>query len=403
MKLPEADFDVDAPDAFAILAGLWTLDVGAKMAGAREPSVIWAVASTYVFLATIVLLFVGLTSIDVKRWGRPLAGFAFLAIMVGVGVTYIMIHGSPMQTDVLFFINEGAKALLAGQSPYTATFDGKTVFPTPLMNGGTVERFSYPLGGVLMTLPFATLAPDASRAATVVATGGLGAVLIGSAPNDLAPLALVGLLTSNFVTWGVNGLMGALWLLPLAGAMYYWPQSRVGTRSLSKSAVLFGVAAAVKQFPWFCGPFLLIWLYQEHDWQTAIRYGGISVGVFVLVNLPALVLSPAAAVKGILTPLIGDGGTMVHLGVGLSTLTMSGLFPIAKPVHTLLMGLVAVGYLAAYWRYDGLAWTAWIAWTPILFVNYRSLMTYFVVAAPIAVYALICRRGPQEVEHATAA
>jgi len=391
MKLPEMDFDIDEPDAFAVLAGLFTLDVGAKMAGARAPSTIWAVASIYVFGAAILLLFAGTTSIDIRKYGRPLAGFAFLAIMVGVGVTYLMIHGTPMQTDVLFFINEGASTLLHGQSPYTASFDGQTVFPTPLMNGETVSQFSYPLGGILMTIPFAPLVPDASRVATVVATAGLGAIMIGSAPHELAPLALIGLLTSNFVTWGVNGLMGALWLLPLVGSMYYWPYSAVGRNSLRWSAVLLGVSAAVKQFPWFVGPFLLLWLGRDRDWRTAGEYAMMSVGVFTLLNLPALVMSPGAAVEGILTPLLGDGGAMVHLGVGLSALTLSGLAPVAKSVHTVLLVAVAVAYLAAYWRFEQLRWTAWIAWTPILFVNYRSLMTYFVAAAPVAVYALICR------------
>jgi hypothetical protein len=106
-------------------------------------------------------------------------------------------------------------------------------------------------------------------------------------------------------------------------------------------------------------------------------------------------------------PLIGDGGAMVHLGVGFASLTTSGLFPIAKPIHTVLMGVVGGTYLAAYWRYPGLRWTAWFAWVPLLLVNYRSLMSYFVPAAIVSVYALICqhqRAGtPQEGEHVTTA
>lgn len=391
MKLPTADFDIEAPDAFAFLGGLMTLQVGVEMTYAREPSLLWAVTSIYVFLAAFVLLLAAITSVDLDRWGRPLAGFAFLTIMVGVGVTYIMIYGSPIQTDTLAFVAEAGEALASGQSPYTVDMSRVTVFPTPQLDGGTVDRFSYPLGAAAATTPFAPFTENPGRLAVIVATGIAGGVIISTAPHRLAGLGLVAMLVGDWATWGVNGLTDALYIAPLVAAMYFWPWARTRRSSLWASAVLFGLATTMKQQPWFAAPFLFIWVWRDRSRKAALSFAGIVAATFFVVNLPALLLTPVATMKGVFAPLLGDGGSLVHLGVGLTSLTLSGTYPIAQSIHTLLMGVVAITYLIAYWRYEALRWTAWVAWVPILFVSYRSLMSYFVPAAVVAVYALICQ------------
>lgn len=406
MKLPEADFDLESPDAFAVLAGIFTLHIGAEMSFAREPSVLWGIASVYVFGAALLLVGAGVTSVDVREWGRPLAGLAFIALLVGITMTYLMIHGSTIKTDALAFINDAANGLLAGRSPYELTMTSGDAFPTPTLQGGKITTYSYPLGSALATAPFALLVEDGARLAVLTSTVVGGSILLWYSPHDLAPLALLSLLIGDFIAWGVNDLTDPLWVAPLLATMVVWPWSKIGPDRLSWSGVLFGIAMAMKQQPWFCAPFLFIWVWKERSLRSAVGFATITAAVFWLINLPSLVLAPVATMQGLFINLWGLEGTLVHLGVGLSALTLSGAYPIAKGAHTTLMAGVGLSMVAAYWlRFDQLKWLAWIAWAPILFFNYRSLGNYFIVVAPVAVMILICQRGrePTEVRHSASA
>jgi|GEM_PF-6148455 len=397
-SLPEPDLDIEAPDTYAILAGLFVLHLGAEMSYAREPSIIWGVASIYVFASALLLIGAGVSTVDVRRWGRPLAGLAFLAIMSALGVTYLVIHGTPINTDALDFVNIAAQALLSGKSPYTISMQSGGEFPTPMVAGGHVNQYSYPVGSAVLAAPFVAIAEDGSRIAVLLMTFLAGVVLIGSAPHEVAPLALFSLLVGDFITWGVSDLTDPLWVAPLLAAVYLWPWSRAGRDSLVWSGVLFGIAMAVKQQAWFCAPFLMLWVWHERGRWGAAKYVAVVAATFGVIHLPVVAMAPEAAVVGLLTNLYGPSGTLVHLGVGLSALTLSGAYPLAKGAHTLLMGAVGIAGVVGYWLYfDQVRWLAWIAWAPLLFFNYRSLANYFIVVAPVAVMILNAKRGREEV------
>jgi uncharacterized membrane protein len=393
MKLPEADFDVDAPDAFAVLAGVMTLHIGAEMAFARTPSVLWGITSLYVFGSALLLVGAGLTDVDVQKWGKPLSALAFTAVMVAVGMTYLMIRGSPIQTDALGFINEASSVLLAGQSPYGKELTLGKVWPTPTVSGGRIHTYSYPLGSALVVAPFRAVTSDGARLAVIGATAIAGALVIHHSPGYLAPLGHASMLVGGFASWGVQDLTDPLWVAPLLAAMVYWPWSSIGRDSLRNSAILFGIAMAMKQQPWFCAPFLMLWVWHERGRWAAGRYVAVVATVFGVIHLPTLAMGPMVTIQGLLTNLFGPGGTLVHLGVGVSALTLSGAYPIAKSAHTILMLIIGLSSVAAYWlAFDRVKWLAWIAWAPLLFFNYRSLTNYFVVVAPVAVMILASTR-----------
>jgi uncharacterized membrane protein len=397
-RLPEPDLDIESPDAYAVLAGLFTLHLGAEMSYAREPSLVWGVASLYVFATALALIGAGVSTVDVRRWGRPLAGAAFVAIMSALGVTYLSIHGRPINTDALDFVNIAAETLLAGKSPYVVSMQSGGEFPTPMVGGGHVNQFSYPIGSAMLAAPFVAIAEDGSRIAVLLSTVAIGALVIGTASHEIAPLALFSLLVGDFITWGVSDLTDPLWVAPLLAAIYLWPWSRVGRDSLRWSAVLFGVAMAVKQQAWFCAPFLMLWVWHEKGRWTAAKYVATVAGTFGLIHLPVVLMAPEAAVVGLLTNLYGPSGTLVHLGVGVSALTLSGAFPIAKGAHTALMAFAGGAAVVGYWMYfERVRWVAWVAWAPLLFFNYRSLANYFIVVAPVAVMLLNARLGREEV------
>jgi uncharacterized membrane protein len=386
------EFVLEAPDTYAVLAGVLTLHVGAEMAYAREPSVIWGIASVYVFGSALLLIGAGITDVDLDRWGTPLAVLAASSILSAVGLTYVLIHGSPIGTDALAFVNEAAGTLLAGESPYTGTYTLGDQFPTPMVMGGEVQQYSYPIGSAVVAAPFRAVLEDGARVAVMLSVAALAGTLLYVAPSHLAPLAYASLLVGDFVTWGVADLTDPLWMAPFALALVTWPWSRVGPDRLWTSGVLFGVAMTMKQQPWFCAPFLMLWVARERGWPTAARYVAVVAATFFAIHAPVIAMAPEAAITGLLTNLYGPSGTLVHLGVGLSALTLSGALPMTKGAHTALMGLAGVAGLALFWwRFDDLRWVAWVAWAPLLFFNYRSLANYFVVVAPLAVLIVVAR------------
>lgn len=386
------EITMEAGDTYAVFAGLLTLHLGAEMAYSREPTIFWGVASVYVFGSALLLVGAGLSDVDLERWGKPLAFLAFTSVMTAVGITYIMIQGMPIGTDALAFVNQAAATLLAGRSPYIVEMTLGRQWPTPMVMGGTVGQYSYPIGSALLVAPFRAVLEDGARVAVIGSTLGTGLLLLWAAPGHLAPLAYSSMLVGQFATWGVGDLTDPLWVLPLAVALVYWPWAAVGPDSLWASGLLYGVATAVKQQPWFCAPFLLIWVWRERGARTAAGFVGMVSAVFWTVHAPVIAMAPRAALTGLLTNLVGPEGTLVHLGVGLSALTLSGALPMAKTGHTVLMAVAGVSGLGLYWRsFDRIRWLAWIAWAPLLFFNYRSLANYFVVVAPIGTLVLFAR------------
>jgi hypothetical protein len=387
--------DIEAPDGYCLLAAILVLQMGVTMAGTGGPSLLWAVANIYVFGTGAALMVVAVSDVDVREHGRPIAGGAALALLVAVTVAWLFVRQTPPETDVALFLGAAVDAVYEGVNPYTVEIAATGDYPTPQMDGTTVSRYSYPYGAVLVTSVTRLAGDQFGRLATILATAALAGVMVYDAPHDLAPLALLSLLIDEFVGYGLIGLIDALWLAPVAAAMHYWP---VGGRRplLGRSAILFGVAVSVKQTPWFIAPFLVVWLLRDRGPRATTAFVAIAAAVFALINGAMVLDAPRAALRGVFTPLLGNGAAPVHAGIGLSSLTMSGVFPVAKWGHTVLVvGAMVVG-LAVYYRRPALSWTAWIAFAPLLLLHYRSFPLYVTVAAPLAVHALSLQRtgGP---------
>jgi uncharacterized membrane protein len=210
--------------------------------------------------------------------------------------------------------------------------------------------------------------------------------MLRAADNEFALLVPAVLLSGDLVTWPLVGLVDSLWILPLCLACYWW------TSYLRLSAVAYGFAASVEQIPWFIGPFLLLWLVRDHGRNMAAQWLVLSLITFGALNLPFVLWGPDAWLTGALQPLFGTGSPPVHQGAGLASLTVFGIFPIAKWTHTALVSVVAVIALAVYYRRPSLRWGAWISWMPLILFHYRSFPTYFVAGLPLMAVAFFERR-----------
>lgn len=388
----QVDTDVEAPDALAILVAVLLMDFGRTIWAVSAPgNWLIPVLTIYIWGTAIGLIVVGLSTIELREHGFVIATVVTGAVTSTVLIALVSLYGEPISTDVGRFLHEATVLVINGENPYQHHLAANgTTYPTPTMDGGTVTQYSYPAGGIVTMLPQYALGMTGVRLTPTLMSVGIGVVVLAGADNDLALLAPATLLAGDLVTWPLTGLTDAIWILPLCLAAYWW------TERLLPSAVAYGFAASVEQIPWFIGPFLLVWLLRDRGPVPAGKWLGAGLVTFTAINLPFIIWNPSVWLSGALQPLFGSGSPPVHQGVGLSSLTVFGVFPIAKWAHTALLGVFAVVALLIYYRHRALRWTAWISWMPLLMVHFRSFGTYFVAGLPVVAVAYFCRGGDYE-------
>ncbi|MBI4301238.1 MAG: hypothetical protein HY664_01360 [Chloroflexi bacterium] len=114
---------------------------------------------------------------------------------------------------------------------------------------------------------------------------------------------------------------------------------------------------------------------------------GVMGAIFALINLPFIWASPQAWVSGVLAPVLDP---MFPLGVGMVTLSTSGLLPPGSPfIYGVVEGVVLISALVWYYRscprvpHLGLL----LAVVPLFFA-WRSLPSYFYLV-PLLVFGAI--------------
>jgi uncharacterized membrane protein len=304
-------------------------------------------------------------------------------------------------TDEIAFDQYAAQLLVHGMNPYVhsmaPSFAQFHVSPngyTFRLTGQPVTSLSYPALSFLLYAPFLELGWSTQMAVVVnVAAWAIGMILaFRLLPRSVRPLAIVLGSLSIYVGYAVGGVTDALFVPLLIGAVYQWDKfpDRRGWVAW-RSPVLLGLAMAIKQTPWLLLPFLVagIWLEvrragsRTDSTKVAGRYAGIAVGVFLLPNLPFIVMSPHAWITGVLTPIAshavpaGQGlvGLSLFLGLGGGSL---GLYTLALVV--VFFGLL-VTFIATYPRFKLLAV---VLPAIVLFFSARSFGSYLVTLMPVA-------------------
>lgn len=396
----EIEWTASASNVLAIVAGAVLLRYAFTIWSLFIPGPATTVASVLLVVATATgLLLVGVAEVDVGTHGRAIATFVLGVIVASALLVYV--GGIEIQypgPDALLFGRYGADLLLDGANPFAASmapawsqFGTTPLSQTPTMDGGRVTSWSYPAGSLLAFVPATGLGLEAG-VTTGVATLAMLAyqTLRANATFALAPAVVI--LGLAFVHGSFLGLTDAIWMLPTVVAMTAWHDGRD-----RRAAVAMGVACAVKQLPWLICPFLAIWVWRAApSGRAALRRAGRLVawggGTFLAINAPFILWNPQAWLTSVLTP-VGSTATLVHQGVGLTLLTVSGV--VALPTWT-FVGLVASATVAAlvcyacYW--ERLRWAAWVLPVAILFVHYRSLFSYFMAFAVVGLWAGLCAR-----------
>lgn len=315
-------------------------------------------------------------------------------------------------TDEMAFDQYAAHLWLHGINPYgksmAAAFQRYQVSPdgyTWTLSGHAVTLLSYPAQSFLIYVPFMMLGwtTQVAVGVNVIAWAGALLALFFALPRHLRPLSIVLTSLSVYISYAIGGVTDALFVPFLILAAKQWDQypHKRGWAALW-SPLWFGMAMGIKQTPWIIWPFLLFGIAAESrqvsgSWSKglipAVRYGLISGVVFLLPNVPFILLGPTSWLKGIMAPLLSP---TIPNGQGLITLSLflhiggGSLLAYTILSAVMLLGLWVI-YMVTYPRFK--SWV-FIAPSIALFVATRSFGSYLVMLVPAAIVAWITTRRP---------
>lgn len=356
------------------------------------------IASVSVYALGLLVLTLSFTSLIRRPWWDRLVllGLLFsLATTFGVLATTVQ---RTYGTDSLAMMHASAEMLLAGQNPYSSRgellaaanrFGVPVSFVTYTVGGEPVPRVAtYPAGQILAFVPFLAFG-----------VGDLRWVLLGvelvtlillwrAAPVLLRPLVLLPIVANPdlFLDFTVGSVTDWLWVLPLVGTILSLESGR-----LKLSGLLYGLAAGIKQQPWFLAPFLLVWVWQRAragDRRRAVRvFASVAAGTFVILNAPFALWDVQGWFAGAFQPLLLG---MIPSGQGLSALTVFGFAQIPRPAYLAAMLVVWGALVVAYGRFfDRLQYAAPMLAALPLWFSPRSLHSYFLFWIPVSMASML--------------
>lgn len=343
---------------------------------------------------------------SVLQWSGLIAGLVSVAVLQGTSI-----HGRHYYTtDSAAFNQVATRLLLDGHNPYTSSMAAAARllhpaadFWTYQVDGTHTLGISYPAGSFLLQAPLMGL----GLTHMVSDWADLGAWLITAVlvfcmlPRALRWLAPMLLLTDVLVGPLTSGGTDALFVPFLVVAVWRWdrwPGRAVAWLPAWVGPVSLGLACSVKQSPWFCVPFLLIGVAQEsrrasgEDRRSGVlaaaRYGVIVLATFVVVNLPFILWSPSAWLRGTLLPMTQP---LVADGQGVVALALHGVTGgVVLPWMSVAAGLVLAALLVAFAAWEPRLRRAWLFLVPLaLFVPDRSLSNYLTDFVPAALVAAV--------------
>ncbi len=335
------------------------------------------------FMAAL-LLFMAVIQ-PIPRWARLLIPLT-LILMWGSLLYASEVNreqvGDVLTTDVHLFTDYAADLVRQGQNPYTydmldsfRVYRASQTYSTPLIDGDVTGGVSYPSLGFLLYVPFQALGLTTTLVFPLMILA-MFLLLYAMAPPALRPLAVVPFLVNpEYTFYSLGGVNDIGWALLLCLMILVW--KRFGWR-----AILFGLACAYKQQPWFLAPFLLVRIWYEAEGQPVrtrleriLQFGLIASGVFLIVNAPYMVANFNAWLGGVLRPLVDN---MIVLGQGYSSLTLFGLVFFPHWFFSLFSYglLIILLFLYARW-YPRWPEVLWFIPAIVLWFGHRSLSSYW--------------------------
>ncbi len=338
-------------------------------------------------------------------WLRRLVPAIAASLLLGFVVwAYVTIHINQRfyGTDNIAFSHVAAERLMDGQNPYDVNsrtvvedaarrFGLPRTFITTTSDGQPLTRLmSWPAGNILPLVPALAVGVNDVRWVAVLFEIATFALLWFRAPPALRPLAAVPLMLDPdlFLAFTGGGVMDYLWVAPMLASVILLYDRRDGW-----CALLFGLAAGIKQQPWLLAPFLLVWIWNAHRDEPRGRqayalaeFGALASLGFLALNLPFMVWDFRAWLAGVVLPFHAQ---LVAYGSGISLLTQTGIVALPKGFYTVsTFGVWGVLWLVYALHFRSLKHTLWIAPAIVMWFAYRSLQNYFIYWTPMVLVAL---------------
>ncbi len=350
----------------------------------------------------------GMLAAGVSSFGRmrqlvPLMGLSLLFAFVVWAYVTIQINQRFYGTDNIAFAHVAAERLMHGQNPYAANgravveaaakrFGLPSTFVTSTTDGQPLEHLmSWPAGSVLALVPALAIGVGDVRWVVVIFEIATFALLWSRAPATLRPLVAVPLLLDPDLAlhFTGGGVMDYLWVAPMLASAIALYRRRYGW-----AALLYGLAASVKQQPWLLAPFLLVWVWNARRDEPRLRqayavgeFAAVASIGFLALNLPFMVWDLRAWLAGVLLPFHEQ---LIPFGSGISLITQTGLADLPKDFYSVsTFGVWAVLLLVYTLQFRSLKHTLWIAPAIIMWFSYRSLQNYFIYWTPLLLVALM--------------
>ena len=319
---------------------------------------------------------------------------------------YLLVLGQPADgTDEIAFDQYAAQLLLFhGMNPYAHSmapalnlFQVPSIYHTYTLTGQEVSTVSYPAGSFLPYIPALLLGMRMQAAVfTDIAAWIVSMFLVWRLLPNVVKWIVIPIGTESiYLGYAAGGVTDALYLPFLVLA--YWRWDRFGDPSESSAArwigpLMIGLAACIKQTPWFAVPFLVAGVaieahHRGQDWRRiALRYVSMMVAVFAVVNLPFFVLDPRAWIKGVSTPMVAH---LIPAGQGLVGLTLFAHFGGQLRYYTYASVLVVIVAFAIYLGWYRSMKRVWPLLIPVAFFwPNRSFASYMVMMLPAILVAV---------------
>ena len=243
--------------------------------------------------------FLALVSAGVRRPSPDLRWLILAAYVMQVlipALLWVQLSGLSdlVSVDVGLFTDLAGTLIRHGQNPYSWDYSGIDDLyrmdirsGTPLLNGATVSRYSYPALLPLLVAPLQAIGLPGTFTLSVLAHLVTLILVFLAAPRRWQPVILLPAVAGfDLVNLTVIGLLDIVWLPAVIGMVVAW-------RRPTLRAILYGLAISMKQLPILLAPFLLIRIWKEDEpgrrLDRLLRFILISAAMFILTNGPFLI------------------------------------------------------------------------------------------------------------------
>lgn len=306
-------------------------------------------------------------------------------------------------TDEISYDQWAAQLLLRGYNPYTKNlaialshFHLDQLYYTYTVTGHILHHLSYPAMAIYPYLPLLYLGIINHSAVVTDVIFWLSSVVLFYLllPENYRWLALLLGSLNIYNSYILGGVTDVLFFPFLLVSAYRWDHFNL-QRGYWRwgPPIAFGLAAAVKQTPWFIAPFLFIaFILEDSDYKqgvkTALRYALIAAATFFIVNAPFIAANFKAWLHGILLPL-----TQLTIPAGQGLIDLSLFERIGGGSLALFNDLgilVLVGCVASLvFYYRQLKPVIFLMPSLILFWTLRSFASYLIDLIPFVLLSAL--------------